>query len=76
MIRGQSRDGTLRYQDGARSLPPCEGGLGRGVGSAWTPLSNRAAPVATPHPGPPPQGGREDQKRCAWLYLFTRLLRE
>ena len=71
MIRGQSRDGTLRYQDGARSLPPCEGGLGRGVGSAWTPLSNRAAPVATPHPG-----GREDRKRCASLYLFTRLLRE
>ena len=67
MIRGQSSEGTRTYQDEARSLPPCGGGLGRGVGSAWTPLSNRAAPVATPHPG-----GREDRKGCASLYLFTR----
>src|SRR5208337_297536 len=45
-----------------RPLPPCGGGLGRGV--AWTSQENRGHAGmekhgATPHPGPPPQGGRE-----------------
>ncbi len=35
------------------SLPPCGGGLGRGV------LQIQAAFAATPLPSPPPQGGRE-----------------
>jgi error-prone DNA polymerase len=45
------------------SLPPCGGGLGRGV--ARTSQEKRsqtetAKGGATPHPGPPPQGGREN----------------
>ena len=44
------------------SLPPCGGGLGRGVERAY-PASWRGPEFrefsATPLPGPPPQGGRE-----------------
>jgi hypothetical protein len=72
MIRGESSEGTLMYHDEARSVP-CGGEPGRGGGSGWMPLSNRAALAATPHPGPPPQGGREDRKLGEPLYLFTRL---
>ncbi|MCD6043668.1 MAG: dnaE 1, partial [Burkholderiales bacterium] len=41
-----------------RSLPPCGGGLGRGV-------VVRSGLVTTPLPTPPPQGGREQTERVA-----------
>ncbi len=45
--------------DGLPSPPPLWGRLGRGAVPLGRSPSERAAPVATPHPGPPPQGGRE-----------------
>ena len=45
-----------------RPLPPCGGGLGRGVARAFQEKRGHAEIAersATPHPGPPPQGGRE-----------------
>jgi len=43
-----------------RSLPPCGGGLGRGVARTFQERSQTqtAKGSATPHPVPPPQGGR------------------
>jgi SAM-dependent methyltransferase len=43
------------------SLPPCGGGLGWGVHGAG------ACSFATPHPNPPPQGGREQEGRLTAL---------
>ncbi len=45
-----------------RPLPPCGGGLGRGVARTHRESlgqGNNGERGATPHPGPPPQGGRE-----------------
>src|ERR1700722_4825968 len=42
-----------------RSLPPCGGGLGGGGGGGGGGGATSAGLAATPHPNPPPQGGRE-----------------
>src|SRR5213593_4140771 len=45
------------------SLPPCGGGLGRGV----VHVGNEGAAIATPTPNPSPQGGGE-RTECAALF--------
>ena len=45
--------------NGLQSPPPLWGRLGRGVVRLGRSSQEMAALAATPHPGPPPQGGRE-----------------
>jgi hypothetical protein len=49
------------------SPPPCGEGLGVGVGGCGTAVPHGT----TPHPNPPPQGGRE--ARAAWLCSSRRV---
>src|SRR5262249_24941411 len=51
---------TNRHHSG--SLPPCGGGLGWGVSDS------------TPHPNPPPQGGRETKAAWGLLALLAFVL--
>src|SRR5579863_9669520 len=50
-----------RTKGAASSLPPCGGGLGRGVAAIEGSSVVQAEP--TPHPYPPPQGGRGSGSR-------------
>ena len=53
-----------------RPLPPCGGGLGRGVARTHRESlgqGKNGERGATPHPGPPPQGGRREGAHLARL---------
>src|SRR5690348_17090286 len=66
-------DDTLHFSSSASGpLPPCGGGSGWGVTTGQAP-----ACFVTPHPNPPPQGGRGQDGRgpIRVCFLIDRLTR-